>query len=204
MTDSLIAELLRRASSRSRRTDNRHATSTVRAPVNERVIAIAEEELGRPLPPLLRDVYCLVGDGGFGPGYGLLPLMVAGEDDDETVVGLYSAFCMDDPEDSAWSWPLDLVPFCDWGCAIRSCIDCSSSDGAVVTFDPNIHGIGDPMSACLGRTHPTLRSWFEDWIAGVQIWERMFEPDPNRQTTGINPFTKEPLTIVGNRLRRVD
>ena len=57
------------------------------------------------------------------------------------------------------------------------------------------------MSKALAATHPSLESWFTDWLAGVRIWDRMFEPDPSRAVTGINPFTKEPLTFVPTKPR---
>src|SRR5262249_29429302 len=92
------------------------------APLDRLRLAHAESALGRPLPPVLRDAYLLVANGGFGPGYGLLPLW-------PTVtlhhVDLYHALSSTDPEDQAWRWPEELVPFCDWGCAIRSCVDTS-------------------------------------------------------------------------------
>lgn len=203
MTDPIVAELRRRAADSSRCTDSASQFPVkAHAPLDGPSISQAEKMLGRKLPALLRDAYEHVGNGGFGPGYGLLPLLANGEQEDETVVDLYAAFGSADPEDSAWSWPVHLVPFCDWGCAIRSCVDCSSADGAVVTFDPNVRGIGEPMLNAFAQTHPTLRAWFSDWIAGVEIWNLMYEPDPARATAGINPFTKEPMRIIPNRLRR--
>jgi hypothetical protein len=204
MTDSLIADLRRRAADGSLATDEGpEFAQTGTPPVDEQSILRAELILGRALPPLLRQAYGLVGNGGFGPGYGLLPLLPGGAASGaESVVGLYRAFCSTDPEDPAWCWPAHVVPFCDWGCAIRSCVDCSSPESAVITFDPNVRGVGEPMSSAFALTHSSLRAWFSDWIAGVNIWERMFEPDPASATTGTNPFTREPLTIVSTKLRR--
>jgi hypothetical protein len=41
-------------------------------PTTPAVVAEAESSLGFPLPSLLRDAYTMVGNGGFGPGYGLM------------------------------------------------------------------------------------------------------------------------------------
>lgn len=170
--------------------------------LDDEAIARAETILGRSLPGLLRDAYRHVGNGGFGPGYGLLQLLPDPRSVDvESVVGLYAAFCAPDLEDAAWLWPVDLVPFCDWGCAIRTCVDCSTPDGAIMTFDPNVRGPGEPMSKGFAATHPSLKSWFADWLAGIKIWDQMFEPDPSRAVPGINPFTKEPLSFVPTKLR---
>ena len=204
MNDSLISKL------RARAADARFATdepgdfpAAARSPLDAPTIARAEIALGRRLPDLLRAIYTTVGDGGFGPGYGLLRLMPdSASPGAESVVGLYEAFCGTDPEDPAWAWPVHLVPFCDWGCAIRSCVDCSAPDGAVITFDPNARDIGEPMSQALAATHPSLESWFVDWLAGVRIWDRMFEPDPSRAVPIINPFTKESVVHVPTKPRR--
>jgi SMI1 / KNR4 family (SUKH-1) len=204
MTAEIVAELRRRAADPHLATDEAaRFPSTAAAPLDDGSIARAEAILGRRLPVLLRDAYRLVGDGGFGPGYGIVRLLPDPESSDvESVVGLYTAFCSRDPEDPAWSWPAQLVPFCDWGCAIRSCVDCSTQDGAVVTFDPNVRDLGGPMSNAFAVTHPRIDSWFADWLAGVKLWDRMFEPDPTRTTTLINPVTKEPVMFVASRLRR--
>jgi hypothetical protein len=204
MTTTLVAKLRERASDSSRATDEAADMPIGASPaVDDESIARAETILGRRLPDLLRDVYRHVGDGGFGPGYGLLRLLPDPRSDDrESVVGLYTAFCSTDPEDAAWSWPVDLIPFCDWGCAIRTCVDCSTPNGAIITFDPNVRDPGEPMSKALAATHPSLESWFADWLAGIRIWDRMFESDPSRAVVGINPFTKEPLTFVPTKPRR--
>ena len=204
MDDILIAMLCERASDPKLATDmSSKFPQLAPRPVDETSVSKAVTALGRALPVLLRDLYRLVGDGGFGPGYGLLPLLEhSGPDQIDSVVSLYSALSATDPEDPTWAWPAALVPFCEWGCAIRSCVDCSTRDGAVVTFDPGARDAGEDMSAAVALTHPSLRSWLLDWLNGVKIWELMFEPDPSRARTGINPFTKEPLTLVPNKLRR--
>jgi len=161
--------------------------------------------LGRSLPPLLRAAYLRVGDGGFGPGYGLLPLFADDNTDgDESVVSLYQSFSLADPEDPGWQWPVQLVPFCDWGCAIRSCVDCSSELGAILTFDPNGYGPGEPFASTIAQTHASIDAWFFDWLEDVDIWNLMFEPDPENSKAGINPFTKAPMTFKAMKLRRPD
>jgi hypothetical protein len=120
-------------------------TNAVMHPVDEGSLLKVEAAVGMPLPPLLRAVYLELGDGGFGPGHGLLPLtQTNSSDSDESVLELYTAFRSVDPEDPSWSWPSHLLPICDWGCAIRSCIDCSSAEGAVVTFDPTATALANP------------------------------------------------------------
>jgi hypothetical protein len=81
-------------------------------------------------------------------------------------------------------WPKLLLPICDWGCAIWSCLDCRSDDGVIVTAAG-----GEPFAT----TGHTLRSWLSAWLEGADLFEEMFEPGPNR--TAINPFTKKPVTL---------
>jgi hypothetical protein len=190
MMDSLITTLRRRAA------------DSAAAPLDDHSIAQAERTLGRTLPTLLRDVYRHVGNGGFGPGYGLLPLLPEEDAATESVVGLYQTFVADDSRDIAWSWPEQLLPFCDWGCAIRACVDCSTPEAAVVTFDPNACGPGEPTAQALAITHTSLHAWLADWASGVNIWELMFEPDPSHARTGIDPITKKPFSVVPRKLRR--
>jgi hypothetical protein len=127
MTDQIIERLRRRAADPRLATDEAaDAASDATAPLDDGSILRAEGIIGHRLPGLLRDAYRLVGDGGFGPGYGLLRLLPDPDSSDvESVIGLYEGLCSSDPEDPAWSWPAQLVPLCDWGCAIRSCVDCS-------------------------------------------------------------------------------
>lgn len=175
----------------------------VRAIPDEAGVQLVESELGVRFPEMLRSVYTAIGDGGFGPGYGLLPLSpLKAEPAQDSVLGLYQVFSGADPEDPSWVWPRRLVPFCDWGCAIRSCVDCSTDAGAVVTFDPDSHQEGADWSDSLASTHTSLEAWFSDWVTGVKIWDLMFEPDPARAMAGINPFTREPMTFVPSKIKR--
>jgi hypothetical protein len=150
-------------------------------------IADAESQLGFHLPPLLRRVY-EIANGGLGPGVqGLLPI---GEGDD-TLVTVYrsnvDSTYVPKPGETGFDqypWPKVLLPICDWGCAIWSCLDCRSDDGPIVTSSNGL---------AFANTGHTLRSWLSAWFAGADLFEEMFEPRPSR--TAINPFTKEPVVL---------
>src|SRR5262245_61830807 len=92
----------------------RHVRRTSRSRATAADIASAESELGLRLPPLLRRIYLEVADGGFGPGYGLLPLRRGRPEhgQERSVVETYAMFT------EGRGWPPVLVPICDWGCAI--------------------------------------------------------------------------------------
>jgi hypothetical protein len=205
MSTTLIEQLRKRAESSSLASDREHDfPQTPDRCLDEGDIAGVERQLGFPVPPLLRDVYLHVGNGGWGPGHGLLPLVCTTEtSDEESVSGLYEAFAAPDPEDPAWTWPRHLLPICDWGCAIRTCVDCDLPLNPIFTFDPNALEHGDPTEKAIAPIGLSLKEWFEAWISGVDLWSQMFEPDPDRAITIMNPFTKKPTTRVPTKLRRV-
>jgi hypothetical protein len=158
-------------------------------PAARDAIARAESELGFPLPPFLRRVYETT-NGGVGPGHGLYPLSEA----PETLVTVYRGFIesyaqrpRDELDVLLNAWPAQLLPICDWACAIWSCLDCRTPEGPIVTSSN-----GEPLA----NTGHTLRSWLSAWLLGVDLWEEMFEPGPSR--TGINPFTKQPMMLKGH------
>ena len=140
------------------------ADARVFTPASKGVLSAAEERLGFPLPPLLRLLYSDVADGGFGPGHGFLPLFApVAQPHEDSVVTLYEVFRGGDPEEPTWSWPERLLCVCDWGCAIRSCVDCSRPELPVVRFDPNEEGEFFPET-------PTFDGWLEDWLSGKDLW----------------------------------
>ena len=73
-------------------------------------IVNAEEKLGFDLPDLLHKAYQSVGNGGFGPGYGLFGIPTCAEDEKESVVGQYLMLrqLQTDPP-----WPVALLPLCN-------------------------------------------------------------------------------------------
>ena len=108
--------------------------------VSDGVVAAAEKELGFALPPLLKRIYIEIGNGGFGPGYGLYGLSAnVGEDDyPEALEAIYAALRAEPPQGFS-SWPEGLIPLCTWGCAIDSYVDCTDAKYAVSVFNPETH-----------------------------------------------------------------
>ena len=153
-------------------------------PVSPATIARAESELGFALPPLIVRLYTEVANGGFGPGYGLLGLIDPCQDGDQTVVSLYreNIAAHENPEVDH-TWHNGLIMLCDWGCCIYTCVDCRSEQAQIVTHDPE-----------LTWTHWTLESWLDDWVRGVDIHARMFEP--SESVMRVNPFTGDPFEFT--------
>src|SRR5262249_22974281 len=98
-------------------------------PATAAMIAAAEEELGFRLPRLLRAAYRSVGNGGFGPGHGLIGVPAAEPytSTDDSVVDLYEREMHGNRESAAQGdrWPAKLLPICDYGCGSFACVDCA-------------------------------------------------------------------------------
>jgi hypothetical protein len=128
------------------------------------VVEEAESVIGYRLPPLLRRLYLEVGNGGFGPGYGIFGLRDGHRDDDLdwTVLDWYH-YAHDAPS-SDWSFlPASVLPLCLWGCAIYSLIDCSDPEGRMWGWDqqPGAEGV-----EALFPERLTLAQWLRRWVSG--------------------------------------
>ncbi len=162
--DALIAALRSRAAS-IHRTDV-VSPQELRAPASEETIASTEAELGFSLDPFLRRVYGEVANGGFGPGYGCLPLTGP-----QSLSSVYADF-------RSGAWPEKLLPVWDWGGALWSCVD---FQGRIVTHDD----VAGPI-----LTNFTVRSWLKAWTESINLWNELYE---DKEETIINPFTRKPV-----------
>jgi hypothetical protein len=125
-------------------------------PAAPEAVAEAEEEIGYPLPSLLRRLYLEVGNGGFGPRQGI-PGVRGG-----AAVGWdwpdITAFHRDARADERWqAWPW-LVPVLDWGCTIMSLVDCRDPDGRMWAWEE-----GQLISL---PQRQTLAGWLGLWLQG--------------------------------------
>ena len=110
-------------------------------------IEVTESRLGAELPLTLVQIYTEIGNGGFGPGYGLLGIRAElGEDRyNETIDDSYE-YMVDTASDRGFDrWPDKIIPICNWGCDIYSFLDCSQPDYPVVVFNPDTHVLDNPL-----------------------------------------------------------
>lgn len=124
----------------------------------------------RPLPPLLRRLYLEVGNGGFGPGYGLLGLR------DGHSAGDWNAFTvLGQRRSDKVGGPVCPLLICDWGCGITNELDLD--DGQIWGSDPNPapDGVSDGFPQ-----HITVTEWFAKWLDG-RLYQPWLFQDP---TTG--------------------
>jgi hypothetical protein len=182
MSFPLIEQLKNRINDSERATEG----ATIIAPVIYPVTSIptlggAEKSLGFTFPPLLRQIYLEVANGGFGPGYGLLGIPGGATDDTGyNAVELYHSFRRSVSDDPMWQWPSHLVPVCYLGCAMYACIDCTTVAGAMVWFEPNPRDPGEPLHRFLIPVASSLELWLtmwlndEDWMGPAYVQSELY------------------------------
>lgn len=175
--DELIFRLRERVQAhREQRTPVGSTTIRARPPATADQLRRSEEQLGFRLPLLLRRVYLEVGNGGFGPGYGLIGVEGGFTDDrGQTIADVYESYVHADPDDPTWIWPPAHVPICHWGCGIYSIVDCRATGNSVSWADTSVKTDGEPMSTIIHIHKTTFDAWIEDWIEGKDLWT-----DPSR------------------------
>jgi len=150
---------------------------------SELLIEKAERSLKLSIPPLLRECYKCVANGGFGPGYGLIGLENGAKSDFGTLVETYEQL-KSDQELEGGEWDRTLLPFCDWGCNIFSCVDCADPEYHVYTF----------RDFSVVKQSYTIEEFFEMWLKGVDILS--VDSKSLEESEFINPFTGEKASVT--------
>jgi hypothetical protein len=163
-------QLLTRVEAKARNTRPWGWTS-LPAPVDADAPARAEAALGFRLPPLLAELYLRIGDGGFGPEYGLLPLLDNPPAGEPAAVVQYLANRESGRKDPDWPWPEGVLPISHWGCAMYACVDCLVPDAPVLLFEPNADEAGHAWYV----DAPSLTAWLRAWLDGDGWYEQVNE-----------------------------
>lgn len=168
---TLLAKLCERVRSSSGHTDMGGVYENAFPPITAEDVRGAEANLGFDLPPLLRDIYIGVGNGGVGPGYGLIGIDCGrpfhpGISSD--LVGLYRSFRRRPSRDEPWA--AGLLPICHWGCSYFSYIDCALPAAPVMALDEDSHGHG-PWGCAFSLHAASFEEWMERWIGGEVLWK---------------------------------
>lgn len=184
--DHLVDRILTKlAASPGQPTQHGPPQSALNEVISMKDLAAEESRLGFRLPPILRQLYTRVGNGGFGPGCGLLCLRQISPLVDQTVATLYHQLRTARDERGA-DWAAGVVPFAEWGCFIFSCVDLNNADASddpcVVRYEPNMpeqftyaYLKGAPFRGeGLIPERERLSLWFEDWINGLEMFERPY------------------------------
>jgi hypothetical protein len=146
-----------------------------RALVSLKDLVHAETIIGFPLPTLLRRIYLEVGNGGFGPGYGLFPLN--NEEDpqaletDSLVTDYVIMHSASNEQMEAYRQgdvhsppllPEKMMIICDWGCNISSWLDCAQPELPVLSSEATLDWHKFVMEA------PSFFAWVQTWLDSLQ------------------------------------
>nr|WBO79760.1 SMI1/KNR4 family protein [Streptomyces sp. SBE_14.2] len=164
MTDT--EQLLARVASKAH-TTRPWGWPSLPAPVDAGAVARAEAALGFSLPPLLAELYLRIGDGGFGPEYGLLPLLDSPPSGEPAAVPQYLSNRESGRKDPDWPWPEGVLPISHWGCAMYACVDCLAPGAPVLLFEPN----ADTSDHAWYVDAPSLEHWLHAWVEGTGWYE---------------------------------
>jgi hypothetical protein len=130
-------------------------------------IETTEAQIGFRLPELIREIYLHVGNGGFGPGYGIGGVDGGAQIYDSNLAqnvilcrstADFLAEEEDETEDEYrpnWYWGDQYIMYCYWGCNVTTLVDCSDTSLPIYSldsFDVALH------------TSKTLRQWWLDWL----------------------------------------
>lgn len=175
--DSMIPRILDRVQTEP--TSSGPASDRPLPRLSARDIVAAEDLIGVRLPDLVKRLYMEVGNGGFGPGFGLLPLVqTADVPEGRFAVDCYAQFRQ------SRDWHTSVLPFSSWGCGVISCLDLiGDDDPAVYRFEPNmpdgytvdyLHGL-PYRGAGLIPERMRLSQWLEEWLSGraEELFQRM-------------------------------
>jgi len=118
------------------------------------------------LPPVF-DLYHRVGNGGYGPAYGLMPLRPT---DRPAFAGNAVAVLLflrgaGFKDDGAPPWPLGLLPIVHRGSSVYTVVDCLDTSLPVLTFDadgPEVEA-DHPPREMLQPTGLGFADWLRQW-----------------------------------------
>jgi len=141
-------------------------------PVSLLDLEIAERRLGFPLPRLLSKLYLLIGNGGFGPGYGLLALNNMGAKNYHlNLVDEYLEMTHHTLPDYP-PWPPRILTVCDWGDGITSVLNANDPVCPVLRFHGDKYEEG-PWEKVMITEASSLQEWIEDWLDNKPLFSRV-------------------------------
>jgi hypothetical protein len=181
----LIHRLQQRNADRARATDGQLHPRKPFPPVAAKELQKTERALGFQLPELLRALYLQVGNGGFGPEYGIVGTKGGFKLDRCSLETCYQGMLQLEQENSLWRWPKRLLPLANYGCGMWSCVDCEYKKLPMILWEPNnLESALEGADARLDWAQAfwdqgrSLTLWLEGWLAGKG------EPEPQWPSAG--------------------
>jgi hypothetical protein len=180
----LIQKLRERNADRQCATDGRLRPAKPVPPVAAKDLQVVESAIGFRLPELIRAVYLKVGNGGFGPEYGIVGIKGGFKLDNCTLESCYQGMLRLEKESPAWRWPQRLLPLANYGCGMWSCVDCEYKKLPMILWDPNnLQSELDGSDAQLNWASAfwdqgrSFRMLLEGWLAGKTAPEPKWPSD---------------------------
>jgi hypothetical protein len=131
-------------------------------------LASVEHQLGFALPTMVRRLATEVADGGYGPAWGINRLkhpegMPFGPwYDVEMSVESWHRLYHDKAEcPQLEGYPERFIRYCEVGCNISICVDCTTDVARLFMDDPNL---GDDPTKFLVPMEQTLDVWLQEWL----------------------------------------
>ncbi len=117
-----------------------------------------ERESGLILPVFIRRIYKEVADGGFGPAYGINPLMGDDTDSVATWDRLFQNANHDEPKGP--QWPSHLIRLCEAGCNMFYAVDIRHENSPVFKVEiTNSNNVNDWLSVA----STSVVEWLDQW-----------------------------------------
>ena len=148
------------------------------------------DQIGFNPGTFISQLYLTVGSGFVGPGYGTLRADTTSEA--FSLVTYNLARQSTHKKYPSRYWPKGLLALINWGCAIVSCVDCTTDNLEVVRLDPHLYSerLRD-WSRCFRLESASLYEWWERWLKGEELgvsdtlafprWGRYYELIPSEQ-----------------------
>jgi SMI1 / KNR4 family (SUKH-1) len=133
-----------------------------------------ENESGLKIPKDLRRVYLEVGNGRFGPGYGLSRIVPTRSDNDRwSMLDLYINFRdnglygEDNNSEYIIEWSNYLFPFCAAGCDLLGVVDVRDEKVGFLQYEmpANIKSV----ESIIEWRAESVQDWFEAWMDGAEL-----------------------------------
>lgn len=164
---NLLSYIKQRAFNHETRIDMNIGISDIPTVLSQENIEKFEQEIGYILPDLLKQLFLQIGNGGFGPGYGLFPLVSSTEEN-------MLDFSKDFVECEFDFWKTSHIPLVHWGCGIYTYMDLANPGAKLQVFDGNNYDEEDPQFNGVFEIPHNLESFFQAWVDGVDLWKEMF------------------------------